>query len=815
MAQTLRSASLSVQRNTADLNRLQDELTEVQVAYGKAASAANRFAVERAEAIVGPQERRARRNRAGQSVLAGAAFANIPGQDLAQAVGAGALVGGGAGALIAGGVAATLKLTTALANFGRQATITAAEVSKLGIALQSVLGPDAEQGFAAINRAVEDFNQPLADATRQFTQLAASAQANGNTVAEVENLYRGLSSAVKATGGTTEDLSGVLRAATQVLSKGKVQAEELRGQIGDRLPGAFALFAEATGRSTAELDEALKNGEVRAEEFVTAFADLLREKYEPAAKLIGDSPAEAGARLEASLTKLQVSVGRLLGPIGAAFQDTFTKIFNVITKASDALARFLGIGLDNAIAKTLRELEAVEQRIARGQRGQGGRRGEDNQRFTAQRNALQAELARLQAQKEAAEAAAGVRTRPTQPPTTTPTTPDPVSGIDLRIPPGVDDPTQRIAALQQQIALERSLLALEQAKSGLTDNQITNREVAIRLANDLLRVNQDIEDSRERQATIDLLLLRNARDLAVIENARKQAFTSSIQDLQDQTELAKVLSTRKREELQIEQDIARLKQTGEIRDPGEEEQFRSARLGLLDATENTNRLREETERLQSVYNGIGTTITNGLVEGLLLATKATEDLGEQFKKLAANILNAVAQQLLLNAVKAGLSSLGGNDGVGIFTALAGGLTTRASGGPLSQGQASFVGENGTEIFVPGKSGQVFSNEEIFAATRAAVANTQTSGEDAFDQNAQALGTSAEIIKETMRETQIAMLGSDSSSETIRFETYSVGGMDVVTREEALKIGKNAAAAAKASVFTDLKNKPRIRAGIGL
>jgi len=38
---------------------------------------------------------------------------------------------------------------------------------------------------------------------------------------------------------------------------------------------------------------------------------------------------------------------------------------------------------------------------------------------------------------------------------------------------------------------------------------------------------------------------------------------------------------------------------------------------------------------------------------------------------------------------------------------------------------------------------------------------------------------------------------------------------VVTREEAMKIGKDAAKAAKASVFSDLKNKPRARAGIGL
>ena len=45
----------------------------------------------------------------------------------------------------------------------------------------------------------------------------------------------------KRLGGDIKKLNGLLLAATQVFAKGKVSAEELRGQIGERLPGALAI----------------------------------------------------------------------------------------------------------------------------------------------------------------------------------------------------------------------------------------------------------------------------------------------------------------------------------------------------------------------------------------------------------------------------------------------------------------------------------------------------------------------------------------------------------------------------------------------
>ena len=173
------------------------------------------------------------------------------------------------------------------------------------------------------------------------------------------------------------------------------------------------MFAESIGLTSAELSEALKKGEISAEQFVTNFANLLRTKFEPAAKRIADSPAEAGARLQTALTGLQNSLGKLLGPIGAAFQDTFTAIAEDITKAADALARFFGIGLENQIAKVEQQLQAAQTTAARFLDATDPRGINNRNRANNRVGVLQQELDLLKAQQALTQGDGLVKPKPT------------------------------------------------------------------------------------------------------------------------------------------------------------------------------------------------------------------------------------------------------------------------------------------------------------------------------------------------------------------------------------------------------------------
>ena len=87
-------------------------------------------------------------------------------------------------------------------------------------------------------------------------------------------------------------------------------------------------------------------------------------------------------------------------------------------------------------------------------------------------------------------------------------------------------------------------------------------------------------------------------------------------------------------------------------------------------------------------------------------------------------------------------------------------------------------------------------------------------DQAYADNEAAIVNSNNTVRETTREKEMAMAMSEGS-EMIRFESYNVGGMDVVSKAEAEAIGQRAAKQARAQVYRDLKNKPGARAGVGI
>ena len=322
-------------------------------------------------------------------------------------IGSAARAGGGGGGLLgaaavggAAGVAAAVAgraiqaiedLARATAQYANDAAVAAAQTQKMQIALKGVTGAGFVDALADIRQVTKDYNVPLQDATKSFTRFAASAKASGVGAEDITASFRGLIAANKALGGSQEQANGILLAATQVFGKGKVSAEELRGQIGERLPGAVALFAESMGITTAELDKRLEQGTVSVEDFVN-FTKTLLQDFDAEAQKIGQSSAEAGQRLANELDELKRNIGNLLMPIGAAFQDVFGQIIKVINGAIRALNNFLGLGTEGAIAKTERELEDARQRYI-ANRGGGDDKGSFRRRTAASQ--AKGDIARL------------------------------------------------------------------------------------------------------------------------------------------------------------------------------------------------------------------------------------------------------------------------------------------------------------------------------------------------------------------------------------------------------------------------------------
>ena len=285
--------------------------------------------------------RRGGRLRAGAQVAGTVAGAGVfGGPEGAIGAGLGAILGGGVPGAIAGGaigaqVGGLRQVAGGTADY-------AAQLEKLRIALFGVTTSQAEyqQSLQFIAQTSKDFAIPQDILTRQFTKLQASVLGAGGSIEDTKVAFNGIVAAVRATGGSLTDVDAALTATAQVFSKGKVSAEELRQQIGERLPGAFTLFAEAIGMTPQELDKALEKGQVSLQDF-QVFAEAIFARYGENAKTIADAPASAGDRLKRDLADLQGSVGTLVAPIGAAFQKLASVSVRALTAITDKLDVFM------------------------------------------------------------------------------------------------------------------------------------------------------------------------------------------------------------------------------------------------------------------------------------------------------------------------------------------------------------------------------------------------------------------------------------------------------------------------------------------
>ena len=317
-------------------NQLTKDIAKLDAQMGKSAKSANqrRGGARQATQVAG-------------AVISGGIFGGPEGA--LGAVG-GAALGGVEGAFAGAAIGAQLGgIRQALGAAAEYS----AEIGKLRIALEGVTrseqGASASQAnFAealdAAAEATRNYNVPQGAAIAGITRLTAAVTGAGGPVADAATTFQNVTAAIKATGGSTEDVRGAITAMVQVFSKGKVSAEELSGQLGERLPGAVTLFAKANKMTLPELQKNLKAGTVGLNELMT-FIRQLGEEFDGTAKDIASSNEEAGARLTVAFDNIKLSVGDALKDTGAEFQNVFGQFIEEITpnavKAAEELAKAL------------------------------------------------------------------------------------------------------------------------------------------------------------------------------------------------------------------------------------------------------------------------------------------------------------------------------------------------------------------------------------------------------------------------------------------------------------------------------------------
>lgn len=115
------------------------------------------------------------------------------------------------------------------------------------------------------------------DLVTSFAKFRGAAAASNLTIDEQRELFDNVTRATTAFGLSADQTNGVFLALTQVIGKGKVQAEELRGQLAERMPIAMTAMAKAAGTTVAGLEDLMKQGRLTADilpEFGRALAEM-------------------------------------------------------------------------------------------------------------------------------------------------------------------------------------------------------------------------------------------------------------------------------------------------------------------------------------------------------------------------------------------------------------------------------------------------------------------------------------------------------------------------------------------------------------
>lgn len=231
-----------------------------------------------------------------------------------------------------------------ISKFSQGAVNTAIQLDKVDARLLAVTGSthEAAAAFEEIRALSDATGTELISVANGYAKIAAASQGTALEGAAANQVFEDLLFGASQFRIGQEELNGVLKAFEQIMSKGIVQSEELRGQLGDRLVGAFNIAATAMGVTTAELNKMLKAGEVLSDEFLPKFAAAFR--------------AAVGADQVRRVEGLQATMNRFANS-QTNFNQAFDKTFG-ISKLFEASVQNL-TGVINFFADNMEVLGLV------------------------------------------------------------------------------------------------------------------------------------------------------------------------------------------------------------------------------------------------------------------------------------------------------------------------------------------------------------------------------------------------------------------------------------------------------------------------
>ena len=236
------------------------------------------------------------------------------------------------------------------------------ELNSISFSMKTVIKDSFElrQTQVFLSDIARKYGADLVTVTNRYVKFRAAAKEANLTSKQTQEIFASVTKAAGVLGLKTDELKGIYLALEQMISKGKITTEELRRQLGERLPGAMDIMAKSMGVTTAKLDEMLKKGEVITKDVLPAFAAELEKSYGIESIELIDNLAAAQSRLSTAFTELVSSIeedGNKISNVFKGFFEDFTEIIVQIEKMNRGASKDLRVAESAGYDKRLGLIE--------------------------------------------------------------------------------------------------------------------------------------------------------------------------------------------------------------------------------------------------------------------------------------------------------------------------------------------------------------------------------------------------------------------------------------------------------------------------
>ena len=202
------------------------------------------------------------------------------------------------------------KVVDAAARFPAALVQTRREIDSLNASLEAIL-PQYDKTKSGAQLAAEEFDYLNKTTYRlgisfnatkdEYVKFLAASAGKKDSLQDVRKQFEAFASLSRLYGVAPYRFQLIMNAMVQMKSKGKIMLEELQNQLGESLPGAIKLFADALGMSEVQFRKLLTTTGISANVLKTVADAIFNDKTKMAGL------AKATTTLDAQINKLDNS----------------------------------------------------------------------------------------------------------------------------------------------------------------------------------------------------------------------------------------------------------------------------------------------------------------------------------------------------------------------------------------------------------------------------------------------------------------------------------------------------------------------------